>query len=553
MSKMTSRHGGLPLVIALLLSAALPAGAAVWQWSVVVKGGMESAGPARAFLWIPPDCQRVRGVVLAQHNMEEISILENPKFRQALDDRGFAEIWCAPAFDHLFRFNAGAGETFNGLMEALAGESGYAELKFAPVAGLGHSAAAGWPYYFAAWNPERTLAALSVSGQWPYYRDRAFAPDIWGVKTIDFIPALESMGEYEAAAAWSDEGLKERQQHPLMPLSMLANPAQGHFASTDQKVEYLALYLKKAVQYRMPADWTGVGAPKLRPIDPTKAGWLVDRWRFDQPPLAAAAPVGSYQGDPAQAFWFFDEEIARATETYQARYRGLRPQLIGFRQDGQMVPQKDEHLQVTLKFEPQADGVTFKLEGAFYDTVPDGSPRPAQWAGRPAGSPIGHASGGGPISIERICGPFEELAPDTFSLRLQKEESTNEQLYELVVAATHPGDQNYKPAVQQAHLLVPARNQEGRDQKITFPSIPDQRAGAKSVSLTATSDSGAEVCYYVREGPAEVSGATLTLTAIPPHARFPVKVTVVAWQYGRALEPRLKTAEPVERAFSIVK
>ncbi len=541
------------MVIALLLSAAPPAGAAVWQWSVVVKGERESTGPARAFLWIPPDCQRVRGVVLAQHNMEEISILENPKFRQALRDLAFAEIWCAPAFDHVFRFNAGAGKTFNGLIEALAAASGYAELKFVPVVGLGHSAAASWPYYFAAWRPERTLAALSVSGQWPFFRDPAFAPDIWGVKTIDFIPALESMGEYESADTWSNEGLKERQQHPLMPLSMLANPAQGHFASTDQKVEYLALFLIKAVQYRMPADWTGDGAPKLRPIDPTKAGWLVDRWRFDQPPLAAAAPVGSYQGDPAQAFWFFDEEMARATETYQARYRGLRPQLVGFTQDGQMVPQKDEHLQVTPKFEPQADGVTFKLKGAFYDAVPGGSPRPAQWAGRPAGSPIGHASGGGPVSIERICGPVEKLAPDTFSLRLQKEDSTDEQRYELVLAATHPGDQNYKPAVQQAHLWVPARNKEGRDQKITFPAIPDQRAGAKSVPLTAASDSGAVIYYYVREGPAEVSGATLTLTAIPPRARFPVKVTVVAWQYGRALEPRLKTAEPVERAFSIVK
>jgi len=38
-----------------------------------------------------------------------------------------------------------------------------------------------------------------------------------------------------------------------------------------------------------------------------------------------------------------------------------------------------------------------------------------------------------------------------------------------------------------------------------------------------------------------------------PRAKFPVKVTVVAWQYGRVLEPKLKTAEPVEQTFSIVK
>ena len=85
-------------------------------------------------------------------------------------------------------------------------------------------AAASWPYYFAAWNPDRTLAAISVSGQWPFFRSPVFVPDIWGDRTIDFVPSLESMGEYEAAHTytWSDEGLRERQQHPLMPLSMLA-------------------------------------------------------------------------------------------------------------------------------------------------------------------------------------------------------------------------------------------------------------------------------------------------------------------------------------------
>src|SRR5258708_4137929 len=213
------------------------AGPVEWQWSVEVKSERPENGPASAWLWIPTNCERVHGVVVAQHNMEEISILENPKFRSALAGMGIAEVWVAPFFDHLFRFNQGAGGTFNGMMDNLADESGYAELKFAPVVPLRHSAAASWPYYFAAWNPERTLAALSVSGQWPYFRDKNFAPEIWGDRNIDFIPCLESMGEYEAANNWSREGLLERQQHPKMPLSMLANPAQGHFASTDKKAE----------------------------------------------------------------------------------------------------------------------------------------------------------------------------------------------------------------------------------------------------------------------------------------------------------------------------
>lgn len=547
------RKSLLYLFILLAISPIQVLEASVWQWSIPVKAEKPQNGPARAWLWIPPHCQHVRGVVLAQHNMEEISILENPHFRAALTRMNLAEVWVAPFFDHLFRFDAGAGDTFNDFMNRLADESGYAELKFVPVAPLGHSAAASWPYYFAAWNPGRMLCALSVSGQWPYWRNQDFAPDIWGDRNIDFVPCLESMGEYEAADTWSREGLSERQQHPLMPLSMLANPGQGHFAATDAKVEYLALYLQKAIQYRVPKNWDGQSAPKLIPIDPTKTGWLVDKWHRDQPPAAPAAPVGEYKGDPKQAFWFFDGELARATEKYEAVARGLKPQLIGYMQDGKMVPQRNEHLQVDLKFEPAADGITFKLSGAFYDRVPGGSPRLPDWAQAPVGSPLGHSTNGF-ISIDPVCGPVKKLNADTFTVEFQKETllETNARRYELVLAATHPGDAEFKPAVQQAHLFIPARNLQGMEQHLTFPPIPDQMAGTKSVQLRATSDAGVPVHYVVREGPAEVAGDGLRFTPIPPRTKFPVKVTVIAWQYGRSSEPCLQSAQPIERTFNIV-
>jgi hypothetical protein len=117
--------------------------------------------------------------------------------------------------------------------------------------------------------------------------------------------------------------------------------------------------------------------------------------------------------------------------------------------------------------------------------------------------------------------------------------------------AEHPGDANYKSAVQQALLTIPLRNPEGAEQHLVFPEIPPQKQGAKVVKLNATSDAGVPVYYYVREGPAEVEGDGLRFTPIPPRAAFPVKVTVVAWQYGRSLAPKLKSAEPVERRFII--
>jgi hypothetical protein len=524
-----------------------------WQWSVIVRDSPENNGQSRAFLWIPPDCMKVRGVIIAQHNMEEIMILENPTFRKTLSELGFAEIWCAPFFDHLFRFDQGAGETFNGMMADLASLSGYEELNYVPVIGIGHSAAASWPYYFAAWNPDRTLAAISVSGQWPYVRSPQYAPDIWGDRNIDFIPCIETMGEYESANTWSNEGLKERQQHPLMPLSMLACPAEGHFAASDKKVEYLSLYIRKAVQYRMPEIDPGSGPPVLKPIDPTQTGWLVDRWRKDQEPKAPAAPVKEYKGNPADAFWFFDEEMAMATEAYQSAYRGLKGQLIGYMQNGQKVVQNNSHLQVNMKFLPEDDGITFRLKGFFYDTVPGGSPRLPGWAGRPVGSSVGHASGETPVSIDRICGPFIKTEPEEFVLQFDRTGFGQKKSVELVFVATHPGDAEYKPAVQQANMMVPVKNTEGITQTITFPRISDQVAKRKSVRLRASSSAGVRVYYYILSGPAEIEGDKLRFTKIPPHSKFPVKVTVVAWQYGRSLEPKLQSAEPVEISFNIRK
>jgi hypothetical protein len=503
-------------------------------------------------LWVPIGCKQVRGVVVAQHNLEEIQILENQDFRKALANLGFAEIWVSPGFDHLFRFNEGAGESFNTMMTDFATASGYSELRYAPIAPMGHSAAASWPYYFAAWNPERTLAALSISGQWPYFRHPAFAPDIWGDRTIDFVPCLETMGEYESADSWANEGLYERKLHPLMPLSMFAGPAQSHFAASTAKIPMLALYLQKAAHYRLPAASPVDGPVKLNPIDPTKSGWLVERWHKDKPPVNAAAPVGLYKGDPSQAFWFFDEEMAKATEAYQAQYQGKKVQLLGYVQGDKVAPQSNTHQQVNLRLQPEADGLTFKLTGTFLDTIPAESPRPASWTGLAAGSPVGHAAGG-PVAVDIICGPAVKVSPDTFRVQIMRGLGDKLNRYDIWFTATQPGDDVYKPAVQQGLMQIPARNNKGAEQHITFPEIADMKPSAKPVTLRATSDSGLPVSYYVLAGPAEIDGDKLTLTPVPPRAKYPVTVTVVAWQYGRAVEPTIKTADPMTRTFSVTK
>jgi len=543
------------LFILLLAILCADASAAEWQWSVVAPTApttqpVERRERPRAFLWIPPTRDRVRGIVFGQHNMEEEAILEHAVFRAALAELDFAAVWVAPGFDAYFRFDQGAGERFEGMMAALAEESGYDELTYAPLVPIGHSAAASMPWYIAAWRPRRVIAGLSVSGQWPYWQDEKNAPHVANI-SVDSVPGLVTIGEYE----WADErlrdGAKQRVAHPMMPLSALGCPADGHFAVTDEKVEFLAFYLKKAVQHRLPKDAPTDRAPDLIPIDATKTGWLADRWRFNKDPIAPAAPVGQYTGDAAHAFWWFDEETARAAEAFQARHRG-KPVLLGYEQGGAVVPQVNgTHQQVTLKFLPGEDGVTFKLTPTFLDVVPEG--RPTRWAGRKAGESIDKPAGGPPIEIHKITGPVKKLSADTWRLDLYRESLLNDRRgNDAWFAAVWPGDGEFTRMVQQSVMRIPRRNDKGSDQSITFPQIPPQKLGGGPVKLAATASSGLPVRYFVREGPAEVADdGTLTFTPIPPRAKLPLKVTVVAWQWGRSVEPLVRTAEHVERTITI--
>jgi len=341
-------------------------------------------------------------------------------------------------------------------------------------------------------------------------------------------------------------GLEFRKKFPKAPVAFLVEPGRGHFDASDELVAYLVKFIRKAVEMRMPSN----GETPLKPVDPSD-GWRVPVWRLNQP-YGTPGPVASHEGDPAGAFWAFDEEMARAATSHGAGQIGKKPQLLGFEQEGRVVPQVNAHEQVRLKFLPENDDLRFHLKGVFLNRVEGGSNNLARWTGLPAGSPLGHAAEG-EIKIHRITGPVREVGDGLFELALNRTWSTTDKRNpDLWFYAEHPGDGDYKSIVQQAMMRVEP-NQEGKDQRIDFPMIADQQVGVKSLKLAAVSDAGLPVKYYVREGPAVVEGDTLRFTQLPPRSHFPVRVTVVAWQWGRGGESPVKTAQIVERTFQIVK
>jgi hypothetical protein len=530
------------IMVTCLIAWCHPARSAEWQWSVAVNSvtSGETNDHPRAFLWIPANCRQVRGVVFGQHNMLEEGIFEHPTFRNAMADLGFAEVWVSPGLNFVFDFNNGAGDQFNDMMKSLAIESGYSELEFAPVVPIGHSACASFPWNFAAWNPARTLAILSVHGDAPLTSLTGSGrtnPD-WGHRNIDGVPGLMVEGEYEWMEARVQPALDFQSRYPSSTISFLNDAGRGHFDYSDELVSYLALFIRKAAGYRLPADVPMDKPVLLKSLD-HKNGWLADRWHKDKLPSAASAPYAQYTGNRPDAFWYFDKEMTVETEKYYARVRGKKDQYLGFSQNNILLPFNPKlHARITARFTPEADGLTFHVAPVFTDTL----------RSKISG---GHAPT--KAVVNRICGPVIKINDTTFTVRFYRMGLNNpKRTGDIWLIASNDGDAAYKSTVQQLNVRIPYPNKEGQQQHLTFPAIPNQKLGVRSFKLTAASDASMPVYYYVQEGPAELTGDSLTFTSIPPRSKFPVRVTVVAWQYGRSIDPKVRTADPVVRSFYIL-
>lgn len=525
-----------------LLLVSIKSFSQVWQWSVQVDSvvSSETGDHPVAFLWIPENCKQVRGVIVGQHNMIEQGIFENSDFRKAMSEIGFAIVWVSPMLNMSFDFNKHAGKDFNYMMKKLADSSGYKELEFAPVVPIGHSAAATYPWNFAAWNPGKTLAVISIHGDAPQTKLTGYGgPNVnWGKRNIDGLPGLFVMGEYEW---WEDRitpGFDYVNKHPKTPITFFCDAGHGHFDYSDALINYLALYIQKAAAYRLPESMPLDEPVPLKCIDPSN-GWLMDRWRKDSLPTAIPANYKNYKGNRYCSSWCFDKDMCDAAEKFYATARGKMPQYLGFIQDGEIVKPDKTHANYNLKFIPESDGITFYTSAFFADST-------RMLPVREHAETLVH--------INKITGPVKKINDSTFQIAFDRVGFDNpKRSSDIWLIAFNDGNAKYKSAVQQADLHFPLANTRGKKQTIRFKAISDQEQGTKFIRLKATSDADLPVCFYVKEGPAFIEGPRLRLTKIPPRAKFPVRVTIVAWQYGRSAEPKIQTAKPVERTFYIFK
>jgi len=521
---------------------------AEWQFAVDVPGTQLGAQRAlHASMWIPPTCRQVRGILLGEQIILEDKVMQDPTMRAmaAREDLAFVQVSRGSLGEFDYK---GKREDLllQRTLDALAAESGYAEVATAPLVTLGHSGGAILAWNIAYWKPSRTIAVVGLHAA-------AIPPPAWDPKAnVNGVPILGISGEYES---WGDPSLpldmhwrwlrgrmleyRASQAEALM--SILVDPGGGHFSFNPPMAKYVAMFVAKAVEARAPAV-AGVtyGPTPLRHI-PVESGWLTDETPLKVGPMEhPAAPYAAYTGDPSLAFWHIDGELARANEDYRREDRGKLDQRVTCGVGGRLVAAAWlEDLPFAPSF-PSDGSVHVQAMGGFLAETPAGV------AG--SGKPLGHAEG--PIRFSLIggwLGGGEQTGAGEFSLRAAHLGLSDN----IMVLAYHPGDAQYAYAEQACEVKYPKLNREGAPQRIDFARIEDQAGGVKAMELKATASSGRAVQFYVASGPAEVEGDRLVFTPIPPRTRMPVKVTVVAYQWGTTESPAVQSAAPVERTYLV--
>src|SRR5690242_15619905 len=130
---------GLAVLLLLLVAGAgvHSAAAAEWQWNVTTE--LLDKSPGQAYLWIPPSCKRVRGLIVTDSNMLERITLENPVVRQAAEKAGLGIVLFTPKTFYYFKYKEGADKILLKGLKDLAAVSGYQEVEHAPLISLGNS------------------------------------------------------------------------------------------------------------------------------------------------------------------------------------------------------------------------------------------------------------------------------------------------------------------------------------------------------------------------------------------------------------------------------
>ena len=519
---------------------------------------------ARAYLWIPEDCKKLRGIIVLCANVPEMMLAGHEGIRKVCRENALGIVWCPGTFFNFKRFgpdkklaNAESVAFLQQLLDGLAATSGYPELATAPWIPIGESAHLLMSDALVEAAPGRAIAGIWLKNPHLPPHDRTTPALViygsaqeWAQDKPDTNKNTTFLDRWSSNASHYESVLTERKSHPEWALTYTVDGQSGHFDCSEKVVAFTARYIDNVTKARLPLD----GSTNLRSIDLTK-GYLAE---IPAPGHNATPPLAWSDATNKALPWFFDKESAEAAQALSSIDWKAKSQMPAFSDtNGTVMPFIFNGISsIAINAQPkpytnaatgvvtnapvvltEPDGITFHLKGVLLDKVPE------NFVGAGAGEKL-EKTPGDPV-IEWTSGCIEPLGNGTFRVNLDRN-WPNQATY---LAVRQPGTAGVRGVTQPGGVSLREMNSEGTPQKITFEPIPDVKAGTESIALKATSDSGLPVRFFVDVGPAVIQGDKLVFTKIPPGAKLPITVTVGAWQFGRWAEPKIKKADIVKQSF----
>ena len=510
-------------LILFALSSSLQA--AVFQYALPVE---TSKGIRRAWLWVPPKAESIRGVVIGGMTLAERELARDPMIRARCREEKLAILF----LNHGLRLAQPLE-----LLDRFAAHTGFDDLRRAPFLFVGHSAGGPQAKRQAIAHADRCFGLIQFrgAGPGPRHDDDSWLPA--------HIPALMVVGQFdefgnigrnnEGSENWEkdrDQLVNFRRSDPAHLGSFAVEPGAGHFAWSKRCADLTGAFIAGAARARIVAD----GFSTVD-IDPS-AGWLSDPDLLN-PERHVTAPWNQYTGDRTRASWHPDQAVAEANDRFHA----------GLRKTDQFLTWEDPF---TVQSGARnfirrpvwvGDGMTFELTPIYARTIPQKSgSRGAVWAR--AGEAVAHSDQ--PIHLKVVSGSLKKVGPRRLRIAHHALAPATE-IKRVTFMAWSEGDETFR-YTERVGMLDDGHLQmlEGKPQVLTFPTV-EAPAQGKSVSLVATSDRDLPVAFHIGYGPAEVVNNQLRLAEVPQHGRGPFEIEIVAYQPGRALAPNVQRAEPV--------
>ena len=501
---------------------------------------------ATLYLWIPESCMQLRGLLIMGANVPEHMLVGHTAIRKVCADNNLGIIWSTPSFMNFKKSTTSDGSILNmaleykttvdflqQLLNGLAEKSGYPEVSTVPWLPMGESAHLLMVDALMEQRPERCMAGIFIKNNHLPPKNRLIPTLVafgtaqeWGQDKIDIRTRWNDVdGAYKKI-------LSERKKNPNWPLSYIIDGSSGHFDCSEKLVNYFANYIDKVAKLRLSDD----GIPTLKPVQLNK-GFL------------ASMPISDFYDKPVTAYfnaqsdetalpWFFDKESAIEAQSFARINWKAATQLPAFVDDNGIVsPFTFNGISKLIPIDMGSDGITFSFKPVLLEEIPSNF---AIGAGEKL------AKTNNEPTLEWLCGQFKPIGNNKFRVSLDRM-YPNMTSY---IGVHQNGNETIRTVFQPGGLTIP-KNNTGQIQKITFEKIKDVIVGTKSVKLNASSDAGLEVNYYVVSGPAIIEDDKLIFTKIPPKSKFPITITVAAWQWGKVAEPQIQMAEIIKQSFKI--